>query len=689
MLKNYILFLFVFVLPIATIAQIQIKTGNKSSWIQDTDYELNPAIDNDEIVQGAVTLLSDYQTNVPLQQTYYRFVNKITDPVGIQAISNISAVYDPTYQKLIFHSLKILRGDQVIDKLNPVDFQVIKRELNAENYLYDGSLSAMIYLSDVRNGDIIDYDYSIIGFNPLNKGEFTDGYILCDYAPVGKINVSILSDKSLKYQLYNTTLKPEIEKTGDTWYYQWTVNNPEPFYYEEFIPTWEINMPTVYVSTYNNWKQVIDWSLELFEIDKPISAALREEITSIENDNSSEGEKIQSVLNFVQNEIRYLGLEYGISGYKPHAPNQVFDQRYGDCKDKSLLMVTMLKEMGIEAYPVLISTTMKRSLNEILPSPYVFNHCTVKVVADDGNTYFYDPTITNQGGLFDNVHFPNYEYGLTIKKGNDKLESIESKSSNLTTVKEVYDLDKVNGSGKFHVTTSYHNIEADRIREYFKNSSLSNIAKEYEAYYANKHAGIKIVKNPEIIDDFKKNVVTIKEEYIVDSIWKEIPDEPENIAVEFQASALDGVFSVLNTDSRKHSIELAYPVTKSLETIVNLPEYWNIENETVEAKNDVFNYNQKINYNKSQNQLVIKNDLKILKPIVEAKDFKDYQNDVQKINNNYSYAIFIPKDNLAGFSSEPIMAFVKIIFYFLIFIAIVGVITWLVSRNNKKKVNQV
>ncbi len=90
-------------------------------------------------------------------------------------------------------------------------------------------------------------------------------------------------------------------------------------------------------------------------------------IKAIETGYSTQGEKIAAVLNFVQEEVRYLGFESGLGSYKPFAPNQVFEQRYGDCKDKSLLMVTMLRKMGIEAYPVLVNTALKHNINAVLP----------------------------------------------------------------------------------------------------------------------------------------------------------------------------------------------------------------------------------------------------------------------------------------------------------------------------------
>ena len=37
-------------------------------------------------------------------------------------------------------------------------------------------------------------------------------------------------------------------------------------------------------------------------------------------------------------------------------PSEVFSHRYGDCKDKATLLSTMLKEIGVESYYVLINT---------------------------------------------------------------------------------------------------------------------------------------------------------------------------------------------------------------------------------------------------------------------------------------------------------------------------------------------
>ena len=112
---------------------------------------------------------------------------------------------------------------------------------------------------------------------------------------------------------------------------------------------------------------------------RKISSALQQKITEIRENTASDEQKVLSVLRFVQDDIRYMGIEMGQNSHKPHHPNQVFAQRFGDCKDKTYLMCTMLNAMSIQADPVLINSYYKQAIYELLPSSRNFDHVTVRV----------------------------------------------------------------------------------------------------------------------------------------------------------------------------------------------------------------------------------------------------------------------------------------------------------------------
>jgi hypothetical protein len=543
-------------------SQIKVKTGERPSWFTNETYEINPEVNLDNISQGNLLLLADYQVHIPKQESYLRLVTKITDNVGVQSASDINVVYDPLYQKLIFHDITIIRDGKKINKLDPNQFQVIRRELNAENHLYDGSLSAMINLSDVRANDIIDFSYSIIGFNPIHENKYSNTFILNDNVPIGKIHIGLLVNTELNYKTINTDLKPKITQKAGLNKYEWSILTPEVFDFEDNIPDWRISHPTLIISDYESWSDVVDWGIKIFKIETQLDNTLLSKIDDIDKVNNTQGKKIKAVLDFAQNDIRYLGYEHGIGSYKPNDPNKVFNQRYGDCKDKSLLMVTMLRALDIEAYPMLVSTGLKHTINNLLPSPIFFNHCVVKVIDGAKNEFYYDPTLTNQGGTYKNTHFPNYEYGLVLKPETTEFDEIISSSSNKVTTDEEYIIEEINEGAILKIVTTYTEAEADNMRNYFKNNGMSNIIKEYENFYSAYYFNTKSLKDPEFTDNIIKNELTTFEEYKIDSLWSSTNYKDGHITANFMPTSLLNILYIPTKDERIHEIYLPYPVTR-------------------------------------------------------------------------------------------------------------------------------
>jgi hypothetical protein len=68
---------------------------------------------------------------------------------------------------------------------------------------------------------------------------------------------------------------------------------------------------------------------------------------------------------------------------RPHPATEVFAKSYGDCKDKANLMRTMLKVVGITAYPVAIYSGDPEYVREEWASPNQFNHCIVAIKVSD------------------------------------------------------------------------------------------------------------------------------------------------------------------------------------------------------------------------------------------------------------------------------------------------------------------
>ena len=241
---------------------------------------------------------------------------------------------------------------------------------------------------------------------------------------------------------------------------------------------------------------------------------------------------------------------------------------YGDCKDKSLLLVAMLRQMGIRAYPALTSSERGPGLPERPPSPTAFDHVIVQVVWN-GKSYWVDPTASHQGGRFPQTTPLTYAWALPIKPGQDKLEPIPLQVDAETTVDivERYTLAPNGGPLKLTVRTSYRADEADATRAHLASASRQAIEKRSLAYYGQSYPGIRAVAAIEVKDDRDANILTLVESY-------ELAREA------FEKNGLDATF-MLNAESilvfeapagvRHAALQVAYPINRRHRIIVDTP----------------------------------------------------------------------------------------------------------------------
>ena len=87
---------------------------------------------------------------------------------------------------------------------------------------------------------------------------------------------------------------------------------------------------------------------------------------------------MQAVAEFVQSQIRYVAIELGIGGMQPHPAVEVFTHRYGDCKDKATLLSSMLKEIGVDSYYVIINDE-RGAVSAATPPNLEFNHVILAI----------------------------------------------------------------------------------------------------------------------------------------------------------------------------------------------------------------------------------------------------------------------------------------------------------------------
>src|SRR5258706_10067252 len=309
----------------------------------------------------------------------------------------------------------------------------------------------------------------------------------------------------------------KIEHHGVDDVYTWERRDVGSTDAEDSTPDWYEPWETVQVTEYGSWSEVAQWADALFRLDDKSHAAVANLANEIRKSNRGRDAQLVAAIRFVQDDIRYLGIEMGRGSHEPRQPAAVLSQRYGDCKDKALLLAALLRELGIEAYPALVNTKLRAHLDGFLPSPFLFDHVITQVV-DGGKTYWIDGTLADQGGTLATIETPSDERTLIVRPETKALTPIVVHPHGNVAVDEIISTDKQRMT--LEVTSTYSGHNADDIRSQLATESLADVARTHLNRYAADHPRIEALGRPSISDDRLRNIVVLRERYTIHDLWK-------------------------------------------------------------------------------------------------------------------------------------------------------------------------
>lgn len=614
----------------------QIRKTPLPSWVDELK------ISNFELAKdpgGFQYLLYDKQVNLVKGETYWRTAYQVLNAEGIQSMSDITMDFDPAYESLEVHDLVLIRDGKTIDYLDQVEIHSYQREQGLERALYDGSVTAVINLHDVRKNDIIRYSYSIKGRNPILKGNYTAVNYLQFGFPANRLHYRFIvpDSKKLTYALFQGAADPAVTDSPGSTEYVWNVESLDYVSYDTNVPSWYDPRPRAEVSTYSSWKEVVDWALPLFDYSGQDLSHVKElgkqayikELMPL------------PLIRMVQDEIRYLGFENGISAYKPHSPDKVARQRYGDCKDKSLLLVALLRDAGYEAYPVLVDTDKTRRLTEILPNSQAFNHCIVNFRIN-GQSYFVDPTIAHQGGDLAHWSVPDYAYGLVIKPGETGLSEIIQGDVPTISVNELFTVLEVGDTAALVIRTEYTGNQADRIRGYFASESRKSVQDSYTQFYRSLYPGI--VESDSIrfydYDRYSTNKVITEEYYQVPDFWT-FNEDSTQFNCEIYPLVLDNITNYDQSTDRTMPYYLGNPYAYSQLSRVELPEPWNVTLTQQSVDGNGFSYSNSMEQ-EGPSTVMVRHNYRLDKSYAPAGEVAGFLAKNTDMRSHMSYLLFKP-----------------------------------------------
>jgi len=423
---------------------------------QDTDdyykpYRLDlkdlPAINAEDYPDDKVVVLLDHMVqkvyaNGASSRTLHLIRRALTDS-GVKELGSYPIYFEPEREKVRIKRARVIRSDgSVYDAPSPTIRQA--RGGGSSRIYGDYSVQVLSFPS-VDKGATIDLEYEV---EETGKNIYVDYFgsqfyfgtydptLLTEYVlitPADRPFYSKITQPDERYRLpefLSVDVLPEVRSQSGNFFYEqhqddervwiWNFTRRPHIKREPNMPAVSELVPYVKVSTFASWDEMAKWYWNLIEDQFLLDEALRRktdqlvqsyvEKAGLAGQPLSDLDIVKALNGFVNTQIRYLGLEFGIHGYKPHRAVDICSAQYGDCKDKATLLLAMAGEKDIPGRIALLRTTHRGRVDYELPSLGLFNHAIVYFPSLDGKPFVLDGTAQ----FFGTTELPSGDQGVEL-----------------------------------------------------------------------------------------------------------------------------------------------------------------------------------------------------------------------------------------------------------------------------------
>ena len=409
------------------IAQDLVHCAALPDWVDHQPYPSEiPDAEASCIANGSCRLLNDIQVSLcsPEQAWHCRTVQRVLTREGAERVAHVVAEFDPGFQRIEVHFIRVIRGDESIEHAKPEALQLLRRETNLERLVFDGRLTASLLIPDVRIGDIVEVCVTVYGSVPVLGGRYVGWGTFDGFHPWFESRQRLVRPRARRIFMkeYNGPLECTVATNADVEDSRWQIVGQRRREAEALTPPWSILHPSLQFSEFASWNEVARLLAPFYESDR-LPDELAAEVDRLAVAHQDPAERAIEWLRFVQRELRYFAFSLGEGGLTPRALEAIWSARFGDCKDAATLYAAGARRLGLEACAALVSTTQGFALDEMIPSSDAFNHCIVRLRLNEVS-YWLDPTMAVQSGTLQNVFQPHAGWALVLRPETTDLEKM-------------------------------------------------------------------------------------------------------------------------------------------------------------------------------------------------------------------------------------------------------------------------
>ncbi|MGD9419239.1 MAG: tetratricopeptide repeat protein [Verrucomicrobiota bacterium JB025] len=326
-----------------------------------------------------------YQPGEPLKRSEYLEVSIHTRP-GVEQFKNVVFNFDPTYERACVNELTVLDASgNVVATGNPDDYYV-SGGTGGTHAMATGERTVTAPVPGLRPGHTLRYCYTVETKSTPESPPF-DRFLFGSLVPAGPRAV-FLTGSPGAYRSHSEN-GDITEVRGDSFRY-WLSAEPTRFELENLLPDLDRFLPSLALGpTAPSWQAIgTEYLAEIGDRLTP-TAEIRTLTSQLTRGKTTESARLNAILSFVQTELTYQAIEFGRRARIPLRAGESLGNRYGDCKDHSLLAHLLLESAGIHSQLALVHNNS--AVHPDLPSLDQFNHMIIRVGNRETGT-FYDCT---------------------------------------------------------------------------------------------------------------------------------------------------------------------------------------------------------------------------------------------------------------------------------------------------------
>jgi hypothetical protein len=459
-------------------------------------------------------LLADRQVHVPGKASYSRHVSRLETPQAVQQLSRVEIPFDPEVQVLVIHAISIFREGKLTNHARLEDIELIRREQRLDAGILNGELSALMLLKDVRTGDILDVEFTVTDEGGLFGDDMSSLQAAEQSYPVGDWRFTWMDhpDHACRVSPKPDHLSYAESEADGLLVRTWTASSIPAREPEEQLPPDVFPISILQITTHESWGGMVERLLTRWNAAPSDRSSLEVELSSIREISGDDPEKlVDAAVAAARDAVRYQNYSPGLLAMVPEDLSVIWERRFGDCKEKSLLLSWLLKECGIEACPVLVNSTIGMALPKLLPSPALFDHVVTRAEVA-GRVLWIDPTDIHRGGRPSGwTHLP-FAWGLPLRTGADDLLEIPDAPAGETflKVKERVKPDSRSRAVTFDIEITTGGRRADWLRGLAGSQGMPGIQKFVKGFMETTRRGIELEEDPEYHDDRVANTGRIE-----------------------------------------------------------------------------------------------------------------------------------------------------------------------------------